>query len=177
MEALGVEIFIVPTIALFCVIALYNYHNRKVDYKRSYRRLTGTIIVVSFITNLIWEILQGPLYIGFQYEWNHILFCTLGALADVLMVLILYFGFGLVYKNILWIKHLNAYRSFFLILIGGIGAVLSEMWHVSKGDWNYTESMPLLPMFEVGISPFLQFVLLPLIIFMISIKVSVIDDT
>lgn len=55
-----------------------------------------------------------------------------------------------------------------MVLIGGAGAVLSEMRHLSLGSWAYDDSMPIIPLVNVGISPVLQFMLLPLLSYKLS---------
>ncbi len=102
------------------------------------------------------------------YDFKHIAFCALASLADVLMVLLLYFGLALIFKNPFWIKPLKLYRVVILVLIGGAGAVLSEMRHLSSGSWAYDNSMPIIPFVNVGISPVLQFMIFPLLIYSLS---------
>lgn len=58
------------------------------------------VIVISFLLNLLWELLQLPLYKNANYDFNHIAFCALATVADVLMILLLYFGLALILKNI-----------------------------------------------------------------------------
>ena len=63
-----------------------------------------------------------------------------------------------------WPKTLIFSKVAVVMIIGGIGAALSEKWHVSQGNWNYSEAMPLIPVLRVGLSPVAQFTLLPIII-------------
>ena len=63
------------------------------------------VAVIAFSVNFIWEVLQGPLYEGFEYDWQHISFCALASIADMLMVLILFFGFALVHRNLNWVMN------------------------------------------------------------------------
>jgi len=119
----------------------------------------------------VWEVAQGPLYEGFQYDLGHVAFCALASVADMFMVLILLFAFGLIFKNVCWIVPLRFNRSLVLILVGGVGAMLAEKWHTASGDWSYADTMPLIPIVEVGLSPVLQFTVLPLIVFVLSKKI------
>ena len=86
----------------------------------------------------------------------------------MLMVLILLFGFGLVYKNVFWTRSMGINKIFPLIFIGSAGAILGEIWHTSRGDWVYAEAMPVVPWVNVGLSPLLQFAVLPYLIFVIG---------
>lgn len=117
---------------------------------------------------MAWEILQIPLFKGGVYEWHHILFFVLASVADVIMVLIIYFGFALIYKNALWVKNLKTNRIILLVLTGGTGAILAEIRHVSIGTWSYADTMPLIPVVNVGLSPVLQFMILPILIYRLS---------
>lgn len=170
MDSFRTGIFIMPTIALSLVMLLYFYFKRKVKHKKPYRRMLITIAATAFILNLIWEVAQGPLYEGFEYDWQHVSFCALASIADMLMVLILLFGFGLIYRNVFWITYLSPKRILFLVMVGTVGAVIAEMWHTSQSDWAYAEAMPMMPGVGVGLSPILQFAVLPCLIFLISKK-------
>jgi len=93
--------------------------------------------VISFILNEVWELLQMPLYSSAYYNLGHVVFCTLGALADMIMVLLLYVCFGFIYKNPFWIWQSNWFKIFVVMLTGAVGAVLSEKRHLKIGSWAY----------------------------------------
>jgi len=167
MEALSLDIFIVPSVALTLVVLLYFHFAKRVGDRGNYRNYVLGIATVAFALNLIWELAQGPLYEGFEYNRQHITFCALASIADMLMVLVLFFGFGLIYSNVFWIKRLTTDKITVLVIVGTLGAIAAEKWHTAKGDWAYSDAMPILPWAEVGIVPVLQFALLPLVIFLI----------
>jgi len=171
MEKLSPGIFVVPIIALTLIITLYLYFLKKEIDKWKYKQFVVTTAILAFVLNLIWEEAHGLLYEGFQYDLGHIAFCALASVADMFMVLILLFAFGLIYKTVFWIVPVRFNRSLVLILVGGVGAILAEMWHTWRGDWSYADTMPMLPLVEVGVSPVLQFSILPWIIFVISRRV------
>ena len=124
--------------------------------------------VISFILNEVWELLQMPLYSSAYYNLGHVVFCTLGALADMIMVLLLYVCFGFIYKNPFWIWQSNWFKICIVMLTGAAGAVLSEKRHLIIGSWAYDQSMPIVPFVNVGLSPVLQFFLLPVSIYFLS---------
>jgi hypothetical protein len=101
------------------------------------------------------------------------MFCGLASIADVIMVLIIYFGFALIYKNAFWVKNLKTNRIILLLLTGGAGAVFAEVWQLSIGTWSYASAMPLIPVVNVGLSPVLQFMILPILIYSLSFKMVV----
>ncbi|NNK18790.1 MAG: hypothetical protein HKP49_06515 [Maribacter sp.] len=170
MEELSPGIFVVPTIALTLVILGYLHFAKRVADRRNYRRFIVVVAVTAFALNFVWELVQGPLYEGFEYDLKHISFCALASVADMLMVFILFFVFGLIHKNVFWIKNTDVNVVLLLAFVGFSGAILAEVLHTMRGDWSYTETMPLLPVVDVGISPVLQFTILPWLIFLISIK-------
>ncbi|SDD90124.1 hypothetical protein SAMN05421636_102270 [Pricia antarctica] len=165
MDGLTIEIFIVPSMVLAIVTGLYFLFKKGKKNPVAYDFYVANIAIAAFVVNLIWEVAQGPLYEGFEYDVKHISFCALASVADMLMVLLLFFSLGLLYNNIFWIRNLNLKRTLVLVGIGTLGAILAEMWHTSRGDWIYAEIMPLLPLVDVGITPVLQFALLPWLVF------------
>ncbi|MEG3657700.1 hypothetical protein V5097_09835 [Arenibacter palladensis] len=85
MEGFSPGIFVLPSISLTLVILGFLHFAKRVLDKRNYRRFIITVAITAFVLNLIWEIAQGPLYQGFEYDWSHILFCGLASLVDMLM--------------------------------------------------------------------------------------------
>jgi cation transport ATPase len=170
MDNFSIGIFTIPTIVLSLVVLLYFYFKSKVKNKKPYRRMVISIAATAFMLNLIWEVVQGPLYDGFEYDLKHVSFCALASIADMLMVLILLFGFGLIYRNVFWMNFLSPKRIIILVMVGTVGAIIAEMWHTTQGDWTYVEAMPIVPGVGVGLSPVLQFAVLPYLIFLIGKK-------
>ncbi len=109
-----------------------------------------------------------PLYKDASFNLQHIAFCLLASVADAIMVLLLYFLFAFICKQPLWIKDLSLQRVLILMAVGGIGAILAEMRHLSQGNWAYASSMPILPFINVGLSPVLQFMFLPVLSYYLS---------
>ena len=167
MEKLSLGIFVVPTITLTLVILGYLYFAKRVKDKGEYKRFVFAVAVTSFALNFVWELAQGPLYERFKYDLKHISFCALASVADMLMEFILLFAFGLIYKDVYWMQSWGLKRILLLVLVGFFGAILAEGWHTARGDWAYADAMPLLPVAEVGLSPVLQFTILPWLIFLI----------
>ncbi len=165
-------IFVVPVIALILTSILYLYCLHTVTDKKGFTTFVFIAAALAFLLNFTWEVIQIPLYKGSSFTANHIAFCALGSLADVIMVLLLYLGFAFIFRKPFWIQDARWQKVIILILIGAIGAILSEMRHLSLGSWSYDDSMPIIPVVKVGISPVLQFMILPLIIYRISFNYS-----
>lgn len=164
--------FVTPVIALMAIALLYIHFLKKAFDKLVYRRFVGAVAGLSFVLNYAWEIGHCPLYTVCSYDRSHFIFLALASLADAIMVGLLYFGFALIYRNGLWIRHLTTARVFWLMLVGGAGATVSEVAHLSAGNWAYTNRMPIIPIIEVGLTPVLQFTILPVLIYCLSIRLT-----
>lgn len=172
MNKLNPLIFLTPVIALTLVVVMFIYLLKKVEEKVVFKRFVFTTLVLAFLLNFAWEIIQMPLYKDADYTIAHISFCALASVADAIMVLLIYCCFALIYKSPLWVQNLTLPRILNLMLVGAIGAIVAEMRHVSAGNWAYDTSMRIIPVVDVGLSPVLQFMLLPLLIYYLSYRMK-----
>lgn len=161
-------IFLIPVLALILVVVFYFILLKGIKHKVAFKRFVFITTILAFILNFVWETAQLPLYKNNVYDLIHVSFCALASVADVIVVQLIYFGFALIYKDTFWIKNINIQRALLLILIGGIGATLAEMRYLSEGNWAYSSSMPVIPIVNAGISPVLQFMFLPFIIYYVG---------
>lgn len=168
MNPLKPTIYVVPVVVLLMVAILYRQAVAKSSDVGLFRRFMLLLTVAAFLLNLAWELLQGPLYEGYEYDLRHVSICVLASVADALMVLLLYLGFARILKDALWVSNISASRMVWLIVVGGIGAIIMEMWHLKEGNWAYSEAMPVIPLVQAGLSPVVQFMLLPLVSIFLS---------
>lgn len=113
--------------------------------------------------------LQMPFYNLDQGGWQSTQFCGLASIADTLMVLLIYNAFAFATKDAKWIFAPSYGKILLLMAIGSIGAILAEHRHLIAASWSYTEIMPIIPLVNVGLVPVLQFLLLPGIIFRLTV--------
>lgn len=120
--------------------------------------------------NLLWEIAHVPLYTiwltGSVAEIAYaILHCTLG---DVLIAATT-LGFALAIFGCGWpIQNVRTVAAFTMLLAIAY-TVFSEWLNVSlRGAWAYRDIMPTLPPFGTGVTPLLQWIVIPLIAFRFS---------
>ena len=159
----------VPLFALALLCILYFFLFKKATDRKNFNTFIFTITILAFLLNFLWELIQIPLYRNSSYDIDHILFCALASIADTIMVLLIYLGLAAIFKDLFWVKNLRLIQIVIVVLIGGTGAVLSERRHLSLGSWAYDDSMPIIPFFNVGISPVLQFMILPVLIYLLSL--------
>lgn len=158
----------VPFFALALLCILYFFLLKKATDRKNFNTFVITITILAFLLNFLWELIQIPLYRNSSYDIDHILFCALASIADTIMVLLIYLGLAAIFKDLFWVNHLRLIQIVIVVLVGGTGAVLSERRHLSLGSWGYDKSMPLIPVVNVGISPVLQFMILPLVAYFLS---------
>ncbi|MGY3090884.1 hypothetical protein ACVWYF_003948 [Hymenobacter sp. UYAg731] len=168
MTNLTPGMFVVPTMALTVIGVLYAYFAKKAPDRSELKRFVGFALVLAFALNFIWELSHCLLYEGCGYDPLHVAFLALASLADAIMAALLYLGLALVYQDGLWVRQLTWVRASWLVIIGGAGAALTEVVHLAAGNWVYTDRMPLIPGLGVGLSPVLQFAVLPLLIYSLS---------
>lgn len=168
MGQLSLTILIIPSIALLLTIILILFLKRKESNQSVFMKHFWRITWFSFLLNLAWEMLQMPLYHNMSLDLQSTLFCALASVADTIMVLLIYYGFALIYKDSYWMVKPKIYQILILIFVGAAGAVLAELRHLNLGTWRYSNYMPILPGLRVGLIPIIQFMLLPGVIYFLA---------
>jgi hypothetical protein len=118
--------------------------------------------------NLVWEFAQMPLYtiwqtgsaVGIVYAAIH---CTVGDLliaTTTLLVSIFVFG------KRQWPKSRYMSVAGSTIISGLCYTVFSEWLNIDvRAAWAYSDLMPVIPVLDVGLSPFSQWIVLPILAF------------
>ena len=119
--------------------------------------------LLSFVLNFFWEVVQTYFYTlkdapfhTMLYGWLH---CTLG---DVILTLLSFWLVGIMSRNRRWFLNLNGLNFIGFILVGVLYTIFSE-WtnvHILK-SWSYNELMPVIPWIKIGLTPFLQWIIIP----------------
>ena len=123
-------------------------------------------LALTFLTlNLVWELLQLPLYtIWWSDRWPQIAFalfhCTLG---DLLIGAIAFTLALIISRQGCSVARVTGVRVAVITTIIGVSyTVFSEWLNVEvRQTWSYTEAMPRLPFLGTGLTPLLQWLLLP----------------
>lgn len=125
------------------------------------RRIVLWIFITGFITNLIWENAQMPLYSGYEGFGQHFLLCLVASIIDGVSILALYLMISVVRKNSLWLFNIRALDIILLFILGLLVSTLLERWGLKSGAWKYTSQMPLV--LGMGLAPLLQLAVLSII--------------
>jgi hypothetical protein len=136
----------------------------------SLQALAG-LFVVSVALNYFWEIGQSFLFVGMD-GWGNIWWhCFVASLGDGLIVCAIHAVGWIFFRRADWFFDLRLNRYAVMLMTGLIIAVAVELLavHVLR-RWTYTLDMPVLPVLpgvSIGITPVLQMLLLPPLIFYI----------
>lgn len=125
------------------------------------------IASIAFLLNVVWENAQAPLYQGYTNFWQHLSTCSIGALGDVVIILLIYVLIAAIRKNLAWAQSISR-EDIALSVLFGIAAAVGIEWHaLATGSWDYRNVMPIIPLVNVGLLPVVQMALLPAITFKI----------
>lgn len=122
-----------------------------------------SIFFLSFFLNFFWEVVQTYFYTirdspfsAMFYGWIH---CTLG---DVIITIGSFWLVSILSRNRRWFLRLNRLSFIGFIIVGVVYTLFSE-WlnvHIFR-SWGYNESMPIIPLIGVGLTPFFQWIIVP----------------
>lgn len=125
-------------------------------------RFVLLLFVVAVGINYVWEMAQMPLYQNMPFDslrsW---LLCFRASLGDGIIVLIIWAMGAAAFRRIGWYRPLRLLNTAVMLLLGAVIAVAIEVHALSTDRWAYSELMPIVPLVEVGASPFVQLLLLP----------------
>lgn len=131
----------------------------------------AVLFVVSVVLNYFWEIGQGFLFVGMG-NWENIWWhCFVASLGDGLIVCAIHAVGWSFFRRADWFIHPRL-KGYAVMLMTGLIIAVAIEWlaaHVLK-RWTYTPDMPVLPVLpgvNIGITPLLQMLILPPLIFYI----------
>ena len=89
---------------------------------------------------------------------------------DALIVLALYLITGILIRNLSWGRRMVGPRLTIFWVLGALWAIVIEYQALDVGRWAYVETMPILPVLEVGLLPVLQMIIVPTLAVLITRK-------
>ncbi len=126
--------------------------------------LGGEVFAAGFLVNLIWEALHVSLYHGGSYLpidasvfsvwlWPTLLHVST---IDGLCILALYAVVAFLRRDFFWIQSPSGRDMALVVFLGLVIASFIEVQGLAGGKWGYGPLMPIVPILEVGLTPFLQ---------------------
>jgi hypothetical protein len=121
------------------------------------------LFFVGFAINLVWEISQMQFFADKPGDTflEGLYYCALASIIDAVTVVSIYLIASIIIDS--------SKNSFYFLaaFLGALTAIIFENIAFYFKLWSYKESMPIVPLIEVGILPFIQLILLvPLSIFL-----------
>lgn len=136
--------------------------------------LLVVLYLVAFFLHFVWEMWQIPLYVGMSEasHWSAVIQCTLATIGDGFIALLAYSLAAIVARDKFWLLQRPGSILAVYIIIGLIITVCFEILATAVyGRWQYSELMPIVPVINVGLSPLLQWIIIPPVSIWISVVV------
>jgi len=133
--------------------------------------VAGRYLGIILGSNLIWEFAHMPLYeIWYEGTPNEIIYaglhCTAGDVliaGFALMISLLVFGHGRLSSRETFMR-----AAILTIILGISYTIFSEYLNITiRKSWAYSDLMPVIPVIDTGLSPLLQWLILPVVAFRI----------
>lgn len=123
------------------------------------------LVLFGFLMSFPWEMLQAPLYVGMAEapHWSATLHCLVATLGDCVLLLVAFATTAAIFCDRHWIRTATFLQVFWFTAIGLTVTVLIEAAAVRGIGWNwqYSALMPRLPLLGTGLSPVIQWLILP----------------
>lgn len=125
------------------------------------------ILIFAFLLNYPWEFLQAPFFetAADKTHWEATKICTLATFGDAMIMLIAYWSVAAAASDRWWFRAPSRTRMLGFIAAGVIITVVIEHFATRSThpswSWRYADTMPILPVVGVGLTPLLQWIFLP----------------
>ena len=129
------------------------------------------VAIFSFLLHFVWEFIQAPTYAGMieMNHWDGIKLCTSATFGDVGFAMTAFWITSFLAKSRSWIVEPKASQILIFIAIGIALTIGFEYYYTQVTfRWTYSELMPLVPPFGTGVSPLLQWIIVPLLVIWFS---------
>ena len=136
------------------------------------------VALFALLLNYPWEFLQAPLFEGMSQapHWAAVETCTRAALGDVAIALFAYWAVALLVRSRGWIARATVGSVLCFAALGVIVTVVIERLALAglwMGGWAYSALMPVVPVLGVGLSPLLQWTVLPpLVVWLVDRQIA-----
>jgi hypothetical protein len=119
--------------------------------------------------NLVWEFAHMPLYsIWTTDDWKEIIFAAVHCTGGDILIAMCALMLALVLTGKGWPYIPATQRSVRVLAVSfGLGYTLFSEWLniVIRETWAYSDLMPIIPILDAGLSPVLQWIVIPLVAF------------
>ncbi|WP_019531447.1 hypothetical protein [Dasania marina] len=128
--------------------------------------LLPVVGVTAFLFHFVWEMWQAPFYQGMSESshWSSVILCSRASLGDAFIAMFAYLLVAWVSRNFAWIYKMKMGWCRIYIAIGLVITLILEYLATEVFDrWQYSEIMPQLWGLGTGITPIIQWLIVPLV--------------
>lgn len=121
----------------------------------------------SFLLHFVWEFVQVPTYAGMAEmpHWEGVKLCMSATFGDVGFALTAFWVASVAARSRDWILRPTRVPSVIFVAVGIVLTVGFEHYYTTISlRWTYSDLMPLVPPLGTGLSPLLQWLVIPLLV-------------
>ncbi len=118
----------------------------------------------SFLLHFVWEFVQVPTYSDMAElpHWEAIKLCMSATFGDVGFALTAFWIASLAVRSRGWILRPTRLPTALFVAVGIVLTIGFEYYYTNVSlRWTYSDLMPLVPPFGTGLSPLLQWLVIP----------------
>ena len=122
------------------------------------------VAIFAFLLNLPWEFAQVPFFAGMPaaQHWSGILVCVRATLGDAVIALVAFWTVALMAGGRAWLTAPTRRRTVGFVSVGVLITIAMERLATGVlARWTYAEAMPVVPVVDVGVSPLVQWMVIP----------------
>lgn len=133
-------------------------------------RIIALLVLISGALHLVWENTHVGLYTGYDTLGGGLPITVWATIGDIHYTLAAFALASLFKHGIEWIRDIRWHDLLGLACLGFFIALYVEYKALALSRWAYLPEMPIVPGFEVGLSPVLQMmILLPLTVAIVAL--------
>jgi len=136
-------------------------------------------LTVAATANLAWEILQLPLYtIWTTGTAREIIFAVIHCTGGDVLIALSALTLALIAVGTRSWPAEGHKRVLFVTIVLGVGYTIFSEWLniVVRASWAYSSLMPVVPIIKTGLSPLLQWIIIPIISLALARRAAVEND-
>ena len=138
--------------------------------RRSIYSTIALLFVIAVLVNLPWEVGQAAVGLFAGISGREALFCIRCSLGDGVAVLVIYGAGWLTFGRQDWFRSPGP-AGYALMAVLGLSIAVAIEWNaLTSGRWQYSSRMPLVPGTGIGLTPVLQMLVLPPLIFNLAAR-------
>ena len=125
------------------------------------------LLILSFPMHFAWEVLQAPLFASMQMatHMDGIRICLQATLGDMVIALLAFWTASILTGTRQWAVRPARWATVAWFGVGIVITIVLEFYSTEiSARWSYGASMPRLPLTGTGITPLLQWVVIPMIV-------------